>query len=201
VAKARPATDLPWTVEEFDRWHARQPDRWELIGGVPVMMSSPAQPHTTIKGNIFAALRAKLAGKPCRVYVDGVEVKEKSRRLSAIPDVVVECHQPYSRSPEIKEPTVLVEILSPSSERDDTGRKWQGYCLIPSLRHYLIVDQEERFVTVHTRTGPSSFAEEVVREGAAELSSLGVTLTLDEIYEDVEFTAPGGTDSEASGTP
>jgi Uma2 family endonuclease len=190
VARAKPFTDLPWTVEEFDRWHAEQPERWELISGVPVMMAQGSRRHTIIKGNVFRHLANKLAGTGCRVYVDGAEVKERSLRLSAVPDVVVECRPPNFSTPEVSEPVLLVEVLSPSSERDDTGRKWQGYCLLPSLGHYLIVDQEKRFVTVHTRTGPSSFAEEVVREGVVELSTVGVSLTLDEIYEDVTFPEP-----------
>ena len=190
MARARPFDDKSWTVAEFDRWHAGQPERWELIGGVPVMMSPPMRPHTTIKGNIFAGLRAKLAGRPCQVYVDGVEVKEQSRKLSAIPDVVVECDQPATRSPEVKEPIVIVEVISPSSERDDTGRKWRGYRLIPSVQHYLVVEQDEPAVTIHTRTGPFSFAEELVGEGAVELTALGVSLTIDEIYENVDFSQP-----------
>ena len=176
-----------WTVEEFDRWHAGQPERWELIGGVPVMMAEASLRHTTIKGNIFAALRAKLAGTGCRAYVDGAEVKERSARLSAVPDVVVQCRPPDLSSAELTEPVVVVEVLSLSNERDDTGRKWQGYCLIPSLRHYLIVDQERAFITVHTRTGPFSFAEDIVQEGAVELSAIGVSLPLGEVYEDIVF--------------
>jgi Uma2 family endonuclease len=190
VAKAKPASDLPRTVEEFDRWHAEQPERWEFILGTLVMMAQGSRRHTVIKTNVARHLGNKLAGTGCRVYVDGAEVKERSLRLSAVPDVVVECRPPDFSTPEIKEPSVLVEVLSPSSERDDTGRKWQGYCLIPSVRHYLIVDQEKPFITVHTRTGPSSFAEEVIREGTVELTALGVTLTLGEIYEDVVFPEP-----------
>jgi Uma2 family endonuclease len=187
MAKAKPVTDLPWTVEEFDQWHATQPDRWEFIFGTLVMMAQESLRHTLIKTNIARHLGNKLAGSTCRVFADGAEVKNRDLQLSAVPDVVVACGPLDLSSPEVREPTALVEVLSPSNERDDTGRKWQGYCLIPSVRHYLIVDQEKPFITVHTRTGPSSFAEEVVREGAVELTSLGVTLTLGEIYEDVTF--------------
>lgn len=190
TAKAEVLGDRRWTVEEFDRWHKEQPERWELILGVPVMMAEASRRHTIVKGNIFAALRSRLAGTGCRAYVDGAEVKERNVGLSAVPDVVVECRPPDFSSPELAEPVVVVEVLSPSSERDDTGRKWQGYCLIPSVRHYLIVDQEKAFVTVHTRTGPSSFAEEIVREGSVELAAVGVSLPLSEIYEDVEFPEP-----------
>jgi Uma2 family endonuclease len=185
MAKARPESDLPRTVDEFDRWNSEQPERWEFIAGVPVMMAPASLPHTLIKGNIFAALGAKLAGTPCRAIVDGAEVK--SYKLSAIPDVLVACGEFDQRTSTIAEPVVLVEVLSPSSERDDTQRKWQGYCLIPSLRHYLVVAQDSRFVTVHSRTGPSSFAEEVYQDGVIELPAIGVSLSIDEIYDGVRL--------------
>ena len=97
-------------------------------------------------------------------------------------------------SPTIAEPTVIVEVLSPSSERDDTNRKWQSYCLIQSVQHYLVVAQQSRFVTLHTRTGPASFEERVFQDGVVELAAIKVTLSLDEIYEEVDFE-PAATDA------
>lgn len=188
MAKRKPASDLPRTVEAFDRWHLKQPERWEFIAGVPVMMAPGSNRHSTIKGNMFARLRSKLAGSPCRVFVDGPEVKGPN--LSAIPDVVVTCGPVREDVGIVDEPVVIVEVLSPWSERDDTGRKWQGYCLIPCLRHYLVASQEERFVTVHTRTGPASFEERIYQDGSIDLPAIGVSLSLDEIYEDVTFEAP-----------
>jgi Uma2 family endonuclease len=185
MAKRKPASDLPRTVAEFEAWHARQPERWEFIAGATVMMAPGSLPHTIIKGNVFAALRAKLAGSPCRAFVDGAQVR--GRRLSAIPDVDVACASIDLASPTIAEPMVIVEVLSPYSERDDTLRKWQGYCLIPSLQHYLVVAQDSRFVTLHTRTGAASFEERVFQDGVIELGSLRVSLSLDEIYEGIEF--------------
>lgn len=188
MASARPQSDLPRDVEAFDRWHTRQPERWEFIAGVPVLMAPASLPHTIIKGNIFAALRTKLRGTPCHVLVDGAQVR--SRSLSAVPDVVVTCGELGQTSPYVQEPLVIVEVLSPSSERDDTQRKWQGYCLIPSLKHYLVVAQDLPFVTLHTRTGPSSFAEVVVEDGEIVLQALGVTLSTAEIYESISFGPP-----------
>lgn len=188
MAQRRPESGLPRTLAEFDRWHAQQPERWEFIGGVPVMMAPASLPHSTIKGNIYAALRARLAGSSCRAFVDGPQVKGAG--FAAIPDVLVTCAPLDQRSPVISEPALIVEVLSPSSERDDAGRKWQAYCLIPSLRHYLVVAQDQPFVTLHTRIGPAAFEESVHQEGSIELAALGVTLTLDEIYEDVTFEQP-----------
>ena len=188
MARRRSESDLPRTLEEFDHWHAQQPERWEFIAGVPVMMAPASLPHSIIKGNIYAALRARLAGSSCRAFVDGPEVKGSG--FSAIPDMLVTCVPLDQRSPVITEPLLIVEVLSPSSERDDAGRKWQAYCLIPSLRHYLVVAQTSRFVTLHTRTGPAAFEESVHQEGSIELGALGLTLGLDEIYEDVTFEQP-----------
>ena len=188
MAKRQPASDLLRTVEEFDRWHAEHPERWEFIEGWPVMMAPGSLPHTIIKTNIGRHLGNRLDGSSCRVFVEGAQVK--SRRLSAIPDLVVACAPFDLASPTISEPVVIVEVLSPWGERDDTGRKWQGYCLIPSLRHYLVVAQESRFVTAHTRTGSASFDERVYQEGTIQLEAIGASLSLDEIYDDVTFEVP-----------
>lgn len=185
MAKRKPEHDLPRTVAEFEAWHARQPECWEFIAGATVMMAPGSLAHTAVKTNIGRYLGNKLASSACRVFVDGAQVK--APELSAIPDVVVACGHIDYGSPTIAEPAVIVEVLSPYSERDDTLRKWQGYCLIPSLQHYLVVAQDSRFVTLHTRTGAASFEERVFQDGVVELGSLGVSLSLDEIYEDVEF--------------
>lgn len=188
MAKRKPESDLPRTVEEFDRWHAAQPERWEFFAGTPVMMAPASNIHSIIKGNVYAALRAKLAGSPCRAFVDGPEVKGTA--FSAIPDVVVTCSPIDPRASVIHDPVLIVEVLSPSSERDDAGRKWQAYSLIPSLQHYLVIAQVARFVTEHTRTGESSFDEGIFQVGVIQLTALGITLSLDEIYEGVTFEPP-----------
>jgi Uma2 family endonuclease len=180
-------TAVPWTVEEFDRCHATQPDQWELMGGVPVKVARPTKAHTIIRGNIALHLGNKLAGSGSRVYINGVQVKERRRGLCAIPDIVVDRLPPDFSSPEVKQPIVIVEIVPPPGEDDDTGVRWRGYRLNPSLQHFLVVGQAEPMVEVHTRIGSSSFAEEFTTKGDVELTALGVTLTLDEFYEAIPF--------------
>lgn len=186
MAKARPESELPRTLDEFDRWHALQPERWEFIDGQAVMMAPARNPHTLIKTNIGAALWGKLRGKPCRVLIDGPEVKGVD--LSAIPDVVVTCAPVDPATGRVDEPTLIVEVMSPSTEDRDVGRKWNGYCLIPSLRHYLLVASKSRFATLHTRIADFEWSEMMFQEGEITLQALDARLTLDEIYEGVDFT-------------
>lgn len=117
--------------------------------------------------------------------MSGPEVK--SLNLSAIPNVVVARRPVDLDACHIEEPLLIVEVTPAGGERDDTGRKGRGYCLIPSLRHYLIVDSEARFATLHTRVGVSEWSERVVQEGTIELDAIGASLTFDEIYDGIEF--------------
>ena len=185
MARAKPFDDLPRTLEAFERWHARQPERWEFIDGHPVMKAPPALRHTRIKGNLFAALHGSLRGRDCSGYVDGAEIK--SERTSSIPDIVVTCGPVDLRGSTITEPVVIVEVLSPSTEKADRGSKWRAYRLIPSLRHYLIVAQDRMLVELHTRKAPSVFEERSVEEGELHLDAIGAVLHLDAIYAGVSF--------------
>jgi Uma2 family endonuclease len=193
MANARPRSGLPRTLEEFEAWHARQPERWEFIHGVPKLMAPASNAHSLVKGNLFAALRTRLQGGPCRVLVDGPQVK--ARDLSTIPDIVVVCGRIDLRSGTVDEPVLIAEILSPSTEDNDLIHKWQSYCLIPSLQHFLTIAQDRRFVMVHTRTGPSAFEERAYEAGSIVLGGLGAELSVEEIYEGIDV--PDGAQAAA----
>ena len=89
MAEAARREDRPRTVEEFEIWHAHQPERWELIRGQPRMTAPASVTHTIIKTNVGAELRTALAERGCTVMVDGAQIL--SAEISAIPDVVVTC--------------------------------------------------------------------------------------------------------------
>ena len=121
MARAKPFDDLPRTLEAFERWHARQPERWEFIDGHPVMKAPPALRHTRIKGNLFAALHGSLRGRDCSGYVDGAEIK--SERTSSIPDIVVTCGPVDLRGSTITEP-VPADGLALSRVRQRVIEGW-----------------------------------------------------------------------------
>ena len=179
MAKAAPREDWPRTVAEFEVWHARQPERWEFISGSPCLMAPASMQHSIIKGNVFAALRTALAGTPCHPLVDGPQIL--TDEISAIPDVVVTCVQIDLSTPVVAEPAIIVEVVSPSSEANDTTLKWFSYRKIPSLRHYLVASQKERVVLVHSRAG-ELWHERFVSTGALELDDPPLRLAIEDLY-------------------
>jgi Uma2 family endonuclease len=186
MAKAAPSDDWPRTVDEFQTWHLRRPERWEFIDGRPRLMAPASMKHTMIKGNVFAALRGALADTPCQVLVDGAQIL--TDEISAIPDVIVTCSEIDLSTSVIAEPTIIVEVMSPSTEVDDTGRKWFSYRKILSLKHYLLLSQDERVVLVHSRAG-ELWRERFVSAGMLELDDPPLRLDIEALYAGTDLAA------------
>jgi Uma2 family endonuclease len=142
------------TVAEFLVWASAQPrGRYELVRGEVVQMAPERQRHVRVKGAIFLALTnaVKRAGLPCTVFTDGatVVIDEDHARE---PDASVQFDS--AGDPEsmvLEAPLIVVAVMSPSSERDDTGVKVGEYFSVLSIQHYLIVDPMERIVIHHAR--------------------------------------------------
>jgi Uma2 family endonuclease len=182
ATRAIPDLDpLPRTVEEFRAWVEDRPERWEFVGGEPVMMSPERNRHAIIKSNVGRALGNRLDGGPCRAIVDGPEIV--TEHAVAIPDVVVTCAPLEMEATAVPEPVVLVEVDSPSTPRSHVLRKWMGYQTIASLHHFLEIAQDRRLVVHHERIGEDLWRERFVRVGTILLEPPGVELALDEIYD------------------
>jgi Uma2 family endonuclease len=186
MAEAARRDNWPRTVEEFEAWHARQPERWEFIDGQPRLMAPASMKHSIIKNNVGFALRQAMADLGCSALIDGPQIL--TDEISAIPDVVVTCSPLDLSTPVIAAPVIIVEVMSPSSEADDAGRKWFSYRKIPSLKHYLVVSQDERVVQVHSRSG-DLWRERFVSSGAIDLGDPAVRVEVDAIYAATDVAA------------
>ena len=152
------------------------------MGGIVRMMTGGSAAHSAIKGNIFVALRAALRSGPCRVDVDDLKVVTATAVM--YPDVVVTCRPLAPDDDRLSDPTMVVEVLSPTTERHDRIAKWRQYQTIAALEHFVLVAQSERRVEVYTRT--ESGWELIAIEPPADaivLRALGATLSLETIYE------------------
>jgi Uma2 family endonuclease len=168
-------------VEEFLVWSERQPDdRYELVDGEIVAMT-----RDTVRRNLtkFAACRAlddavRAAGLPCLVFIDGVGVAINDETLR-IPDVVVHCGAgPDPRAMVIESPLIVLEVVSPSSERDDTDAKLVEYFSVASIYHYLIVFSEKRVIVHHQRNDRGTVDTGIVRDGEIHLSPPGISVSV-----------------------
>jgi Uma2 family endonuclease len=186
MARAAREHDWPRTVAEFEAWHARQPERWEFIDGRPRLMAPASMKHSIIKRNVLRALDRALVDSGCEVLVDGPQIL--TDEISAIPDVVVTCAPIDLSTPAIAEPTVIVEVMSPSSEGDDTLRKWFCYRKIASLKHYLVIAQDRRLVQIHSRAG-DLWRERFVSDGAIELDDPPLHIQIADLYAATDMAA------------
>jgi Uma2 family endonuclease len=165
------------TVPEFLDWASAQPrGRYELVRGEVVEMAPERALHNVVKAEVYVALRdaIKRAGLPCRAYGDGMTVvidNDHSRE----PDAAVQCGVPFRpRSTILEAPLIVVEVVSPSSEQDDTGDKVGEYFSVPSIHHYLIVDPIHKVVIHHERTESGVIAKRDVVSGEIELKPPGM---------------------------
>jgi Uma2 family endonuclease len=186
MARAAPQEDWPHTIAEFQAWHARQPERWEFIDGWPRLMAPASMTHTIIKNNAGFALRQALAELGCIALVDGPQIV--TDEISAIPDVVVTCALLDLATPVVAEPAIIVEVMSPASEADDTGRKWLCYQKIPSLKHYLVLAQDRCLVQVHSRAG-DLWRERFLSAGTIELDDPHLRLDVAALYAQTDLAA------------
>lgn len=159
----------------------------EYAGGEIYAMAGGTPAHAALSMAVGASLVAKLRGGPCRVYSSDLRVRVMETGLATYPDVTVICgplaHDPESNAT-VTNPTVLVEILSPSTADYDRGEKLDHYRQLPSLRACLFVDPDRRSVLVVRRAGDHWATDAYGPGDAIALDFLGTALDIDALYED-----------------
>jgi Uma2 family endonuclease len=176
------------TVPEFLAWAAAQPrGRYELVRGEIVAMAPERALHNLVKAGVYRALSDAVsrAGLACTVFTDGMTVvidNEHSRE----PDAAVQCNVSTDLDSVILEaPLVVVEVTSPSSERDDTGDKLVEYFSVPSIRHYLIVNPTKRVIVHHARDVDGKIATRIMSNGQLDLAPPGMTVPVHELLPEI----------------
>jgi len=176
------------TVDEFLAWAVRQKEgKYELIDGMVVMQQAQQWGHAKVEAAMYVALRQAIAAAKVPYYVgpDGPTVRI-GKHKAFVPDALVApLPEPASDSLEIDNPVVVVEVLSPSTARMDTTTKLSGYFKLASVRHYLIVDPDERTITHHRRGRGGAVRSRVVRKGGLALDPPGIDMRLADVFGSV----------------
>lgn len=162
----------------------------DFLDGVMYAMSGGSPRHADLHGNIYAELRTMLRGGPCKAYNSDLRVRVSSR-MYTYPDVSVVCGKPLLGIEEdnLLNPVVIIEVLSPSTERYDRGLKFQHYRTIPSLREYILVEQDIIQVEQYIRQddGTWSLRDHKGKTAELKMDSIGATLPLRLIYDGIDI--------------
>ena len=173
------------TVEEYLAFEEASPERHEYVAGITYVMTGASGRHNLISSNILTTLRGPARRRGCRVYMEGVRLRAAADRIY-YPDVMVVCRELAGDESVLENPSLVVEVASPSTRTTDRREKLAAYRAILSLEVYLMVEQRRRMVTVYSRGhGGEWRGIELLGTGEIPLPFLGTTLTLDEIYDDV----------------
>ncbi len=132
------------TPEEYLAIERRSETRNEYLDGEMVAMTGGSRNHNLIVMNIGRELSLQLKKRPCEVYASDQRVRIPATGLYTYPDVVVVCAEPRFEDEELEtllNPTLLIEVLSPTTEAYDRGKKFEHYQTIPSLSEYLLVSR------------------------------------------------------------
>jgi Uma2 family endonuclease len=176
------------TLDEFLHWDDGTDTRYELIGGFPVAMAPPAHNHGALTARLAGRLEAVLASRrPCRVIVEAGVLDADRADNFFVADVAVTC-APYSRRQYLQDPILLVEILSPSTERHDRRIMIPAYQQMASVQEILVVDSDARYAALHRRQG-DQWIIQISRgdAGMISLASVGIEIRMAELYEGLVF--------------
>jgi Uma2 family endonuclease len=187
------AEDIPQAAPRFESaeaflaWAERQPQRYELVDGTARMMTGGSANHARMSRNALTLLTARLGSGPCEAFGGDLAVILGPQRV-VFPDASVSCEPVTGLGAE--RPVVIVEVLSPPTAAYDMGDKAFAYRKMPSLRHLVLIRQD-RVRVEHYHRGPA--AEEFILteldrpHGLPVLESIGVTITVAELYAQVAF--------------
>jgi Uma2 family endonuclease len=178
------------TADEFLEWRQDQPGRWELVSGTPVqMMAGAKQVHDQIVVNLILVLGPRLKGSRCRPWTADIAAKIPNGNVRQ-PDVTVDCAPVQPQSLASTAPTIVFEVLSPSTRTFDQIRKVDEYKRVPSLRHIVLIDPESPRIVVWSRPDENAAWADVEMSdlaAAIDLTAIGLTLGLTEIYDEIAF--------------
>ena len=139
------ALNLPMTAAEFLAWEETQTVKHEFVRGEVFAMAGAGKAHVALTLNAAMALRVHLRGSPCRTYMADTKLRVEAADMYFYPDVLVTCSATDAADPAIvREPVLLVEVLSPTTAAYDRGDKFATYRQLPTLREYVLIDPQSR---------------------------------------------------------
>jgi Uma2 family endonuclease len=180
------------TADEFLAWEATQLERHEFVNGEVFAMSGAEMRHVTVSLDVAMALRQHLSGSGCRTYISDAKLAAADNSSFFYPDVFVTCSEADHRDPLVqREPTLIVEVLSPSTASYDLSGKFAYYRQIASLREVAFIDLDMRRTDVYRKGADGLWVLHSFDRGAdVRLASVDLTITAAILFAEVGEATP-----------
>ncbi len=190
LAKAYPI----FSVEDYLDFERVQVERHEFLDGSVYAMAGESPNHSTICFNLYALIGPQLRGKNCRGFSPNMKIATNEKGLYSYPDLAIICGQPtfYDGTKDvITNPTLIVEVLSPSTESYDRGEKFLRYTnQIETLLNYILISQDKPLIEIFSRQENGGWEKSEVAglDSVLRIDSIECEIALAELYEAVDFT-------------
>jgi Uma2 family endonuclease len=176
------------TLAEFLCWEDGTDTRYELIGGFAVAMAPPARAHGVLSVRLGAMIDAGLRSRrPCMAQSEAGIIPLSHVDTFYVADLSVTCSRFHRGEQYIKDPILIVEILSPGTERHDRRIKVPAYRTIDTVSEILLIDSESIYAEILRREGDHWITELVQgRDAVLRLPSVGLQIAMADLYEGID---------------
>jgi Uma2 family endonuclease len=178
-------------LDEFLCWDDGTETHYELIGGFPMAMAPPAEAHRMLSMRLGSRIDAALSRRrPCNAQTEAGVIRTDRADTYFEADIAATCAPNEPGRQAIKDPFLIVEILSPNTERHDRRVKLPAYRQIDTVQEILLIASDDRYAELHRRVGDQWLTEILRGEDAVvTLSSVEVALPLSELYDGIALVA------------
>jgi Uma2 family endonuclease len=183
-----------WTADEYLAFEAASGEKHEFIDGEVYAITGASENHNLIVANTLASLVAQLRGRPCKTYPSDMLVHVTATGDYYYPDISVVCGDSdivHNKQDMLLNPVLVIEVLSPTTEKLDRGKKFLNYRTLKSLQEYILIAQDEVLVErfVRQADGQWLLSDATSLDGAVELTPIDCHLTLADVYDKISFEA------------
>jgi Uma2 family endonuclease len=167
--------------------------RHEYLDGQVYLMAGESPKHSNICFNLYTAIGGRLRGKSCRGFSPNMKIATNEKGLFAYPDLAIVCGEPKFHDKKgdiLLNPTIIFEVLSPSTQHYDRGEKFLRYTnYIKTLTDYILISQDKPLVEHFSKQSDNSWKSVVIQglEAILSITSIEIEIPLNELYEQITF--------------
>ncbi len=180
------------TAEEYLEMERASQEKHELHHGTIITMTGASLNHNRIVTNLIVSIGSYLKGKSCNVFPSDLRTKVLIKDSFTYPDVTIVYGEPELMDEHfdtLLNPSVIIEVLSPSTEKHDKGFKFIYYMQIPSLKEYIMISSIRKYIHMSYKQNDSSWKFEEITDPASSLfiNTIEQNIPMDDIYDEVKF--------------